>query len=45
MTSPLQGGKPEDRKSTEEKLTALYDLLGILLKTLLRIFGKRASDS
>lgn len=44
MTSPLQGGKPEDRASTEEKVTAIYDLLGMILKALLRIFGKRISD-
>lgn len=44
MTSPLQGGKPEGRKTTEEKVEAIYDLVGILLRALLNIFGRRRSD-
>lgn len=47
MSSPLQGGAPEQRKSAlppEEKLTAILDLLGVIARALLRIFGKRSSD-
>ena len=44
MTSPLQGGKPEDRASTPEKVEAIYDLLGMILKALMRIFGQRKGD-
>lgn len=44
MTSPLQGGKPEERKTTEEKIEGIYDLLGMILHGLLKIFGKRLKD-
>lgn len=44
--NPLQQqqGPGEQRRTTEEKAQAIYDLLGILLKALLSIFGKRKSD-
>ena len=51
MSSPLQGGAPEQppvRKSagmpTDEKISAILDLLGIIARALLRIFGKRKTD-
>ena len=49
MSSPLQGGNPDDerktaRMPTEEKITAILDLLGIIARALLSIFGKRKTD-
>lgn len=49
MSSPLQGGNPTDerkvgRMPTEEKITAILDLLGIIARALLSIFGKRRTD-
>lgn len=49
MTGPLGGGMPgDDRKASKlndgEKLTAILDLLGIVARALLSIFGKRRSD-
>lgn len=50
MTTPLQGGRPEDerkaaRMPTDEKITAILDLLGVIARALLSIFGKRKTDS
>lgn len=46
MSSPLQGGAPERKTNlpTEEKVNAILDLLGIIARALLAIFGKRATD-
>lgn len=50
MSSPLQGGAPDEkvRKAagmpTDEKISAILDLLGIIARALLRIFGKRKTD-
>jgi hypothetical protein len=47
VTSPLQGGDPNaeaKRKTTEEKIEGIYDLLGLILHGLLKIFGKRLTD-
>lgn len=44
MSDPFH---PEQRKNalpTEEKVTAILDLLGIIARALLQIFGKRKSD-
>lgn len=45
MSDPFH---PEQRKAiglpTEEKLAAILDLLGLIAKALLRIFGKRTTD-
>lgn len=43
MSNPLQN-RQSDRVGTEEKITAILDLLGIIARTLLGIFGKRKSD-
>jgi hypothetical protein len=44
MSNPLQNRPEDQRRSTEEKAHAIYDLVGILLNALLSIFGKRKSD-
>jgi hypothetical protein len=44
MSNPLQN-RVSDRPGTEEKITAILDLLGIIARTLLAIFGKRKTDS
>lgn len=43
MSNPLQN-RQSDRSGTEEKITAILDLLGIIAKALLSIFGKRKTD-
>lgn len=43
MSNPLQN-RQSDRVGTEEKITAILDLLGIIAKTLLGLFGKRKAD-
>lgn len=46
MSNPLQN-RYSDRKgpdATEEKISAILDLLGIIARTLLRLFGKRKTD-
>lgn len=43
MSNPLQNRIGE--RSSEEKITAILDLLGIIARTLLAIFGKRKSDA
>jgi hypothetical protein len=45
MSNPLQNNRLSDRPGTEEKITAILDLLGIIARTLLGIFGKRKKDS
>lgn len=42
MSNPLQNDPP--RRSSEEKIAALADLLSIIVRALLSIFGKRQSD-
>jgi hypothetical protein len=44
MSNPLQNQRASDRPGTEEKITAILDLLGIIARTLLAIFGKRKTD-
>lgn len=44
MSNPLQN-RQSDRTGTEEKITAILDLLGIIAKTLLAIFGRRKTDA
>jgi hypothetical protein len=43
VSNPLQN-RASDKPGTEEKISAILDLLGIIAKTLLRLFGKRAKD-
>lgn len=43
MSNPLQNNPPP-RRSDEEKIRAVYDLLGLIVNALLKIFGKRSTD-
>ena len=46
MSNPLQN-RQSDRSgpdATADKITAILDLLGIIARTLLGIFGKRKTD-
>lgn len=44
MSNPLQNQRGPENMSESEKLTAILDLVGIIARALLRIFGKRKTD-
>ena len=44
MSDPMNQHTGEQRRSTQEKVAQVYDLLGMLINFLFQIFGKRKTD-
>jgi hypothetical protein len=45
MSDPMNQHTGEARKTTEEKVAQIYDLIGMVISFLFKIFGKRKTDS
>lgn len=44
MTSPLQGGKPPERRSAQQKILSVVDVVMKICEALLGLFGRRSDD-
>jgi hypothetical protein len=45
MSSPLQGGSPKERRSAQDKILSVVDVVMKICEALLGLFGRRKDDS